>query len=192
MTAGVDRVIVSTDSPEIANAARRAGAEVPFLRPPELANHAAATFGVVRHAVRWLEDEGQEVDIVVTMQPTSPFCRPETVEKAIEHLDDLAVDSATTITHVGVPASVVGIVESNRFVWLIAHESDQRRQASAPLARLTGAVYVTRRVLLDTGRLLGDRPAFVLTTGVEAIDIDTPADLAAARRAYRRMATLSR
>lgn len=183
---GIDRVIVSTDSPRIAGTARRAGAETPFVRPARLSDDRSATVDVIRHAIEFVEGDGTTVDVVVTLQPTSPFCTPETVRTALDRLADPEVDSATTVSEVGLPASVLGTVSAGRFVALGQAARDVRRQASPALARLTGAVYVTRRALLDQGRLLGDRPAAVLTAGREALDIDTPADLAEARRLHGR------
>lgn len=182
----IERVIVSTDSRRIAAAAHRAGAEAPFLRPPQLSDDQANTVDVIRHAVAFLEEDGDPVDVVVTLQPTSPFCTPATVRLALERLSDPRVDSATTVAEVGLPVSVVGTVDAGRFITLAGASADVRRQSSPPLVRLSGAVYVTRRELLDQGRLLGDRPAVVVTAGPEALDIDTPADLAEARRHSRR------
>src|SRR5262245_34932951 len=68
------RFIVSTDSADIAEEAKRHGAEVPFLRPAELATDQAGMLGVLQHAVRWLESSaGVRPDLIVTLQPTSPF-----------------------------------------------------------------------------------------------------------------------
>src|SRR2546422_3487765 len=68
------RFIVSTDSPEIAEEARRNGVEVPFLRPAELATDQAGMLPVLQHAVRWLEaSAGVRPELIVTLQPTSPF-----------------------------------------------------------------------------------------------------------------------
>jgi len=100
---------------------------------------------------------------------------------------DPTVDSSTTVSDTGVPASVLGTLRDGRFDLLAPRPDDARRQASPPVVRLTGAVYVSRRALLDAGRLLGDRPAAILTSGPEAIDIDTPEDLAEARRIHRRL-----
>jgi len=183
----IDRVIVSTDSNRIAAVARRAGGEAPFRRPAALADDRAATVDVVRHAVEWLEQTSGTVDLVVTLQPTSPFCRVESVRAALQAMADPTVDSSTTVSDTGVPASVLGTLRDGRFDLLAPRPDDVRRQASPPVVRLTGAVYVSRRALLDAGRLLGDRPAAILTSGPEAIDIDTPEDLAAARRIHRRL-----
>src|SRR3989337_3169724 len=73
----VNRVIVSTDDEEIATVARHYGAEVPFLRPAELAQDGTPDLPVFQHALYWLEEnEGYQVEIVVQLRPTSPFRRP--------------------------------------------------------------------------------------------------------------------
>ena len=81
----INRVIVSTDDEEIAEVARRCGAEVPFYRPKELAREDSPEFEAIEHALNWLKkNEGYVPDLVVKLFPTSPFLRPETVDRAIE------------------------------------------------------------------------------------------------------------
>ncbi|HEX7948852.1 MAG TPA: acylneuraminate cytidylyltransferase family protein [Candidatus Limnocylindrales bacterium] len=182
----IDRVIVSTNDEAIAAVARRAGAEVPFLRPDELAGDATPTFPVIRHAIEWLEGHGATIGLVVTLQATSPLRDAAEIDATIALLDDPAVRSAVTVTRVGLPATVVGALRDGRFHALErASSGDARRQAAPPAVRLTGAVYATRRELLDAGRLFDDAPAALLVEGPSAIDIDDAADLAAARRAIR-------
>src|SRR5207302_2901867 len=70
----VSRVVCSTDDPEIAEAARSAGAEVPFLRPSELARDNSEDWPVYMHALNWLEQhEGWLPDLIVNLRPTSPL-----------------------------------------------------------------------------------------------------------------------
>ncbi len=82
-----DRFIVSTDDEEIAKVAREYGAEVPFMRPAELAGDAVTDFPVFVHALEWLRDnEGYRPDIVVQLRPTHPLRKPEDIDRAIELL----------------------------------------------------------------------------------------------------------
>lgn len=185
----VDRVIVSTNDPAVARVARRAGAEVPFRRPDSLAGDETPTLPVIRHAVEWLESTGAEVDIVVTLQATSPLRDATEIDATVALLDDSAVRSAVTVTPIGLPSSQVGVASLGRFVALLPPMSDPRRQAAPPAVRLTGGVYVTRRDLLHEGRLLDERPAIFMVSGGSAIDVDDAADLAAARRAVRSSGT---
>jgi CMP-N,N'-diacetyllegionaminic acid synthase len=91
----VDRVIVSTDDEEIARVAREYGAEVPFMRPAELAADMAPTEPVLKHAVEWLEEnENYHVDIVLFLQPTDIFRKKSMIEGVIRRLlEDDGIDS---------------------------------------------------------------------------------------------------
>lgn len=180
----IDRVVLSTDDPAIAEVGRAAGAEVPFLRPPELASDDAGTIDVLRHAVRELERAGATIDLVVTLQPTSPLRTPEEIDRAVALVSG-DVDSALTVATLGMPWSVLGFLSANRFRQP-PREADVRRQVSPVAARITGSVYVTRRVLLDRGEIIGPNAAALVTNGPSILDIDDDRDLARARRALRR------
>src|SRR5581483_1118189 len=83
----LDRILLTTDSPQMARIGRRYGAEVPFLRPAHLARDTTHTPPVIEHAVRHLErEEGYRVDIAVTLQPTSPFRKGQHIDEAVRKL----------------------------------------------------------------------------------------------------------
>ena len=96
----VTRLIVSTDDAEIAAVARAYGAEVPFMRPTELATDDAVDFSLFYHAVRWLEEhEGYMPDVIVQLRPTSPLRPKGLVDEAVHQLlADPRADSVRTIT----------------------------------------------------------------------------------------------
>ncbi|KUK75386.1 cytidylyltransferase domain-containing protein [Methanobacterium sp. 42_16] len=78
-----DKIIVSTDSEEIAEISRTYGAEVPFLRPENLSNDTAPKLPVIQHAVKYLKDiQGEEFDLIVDLDPTSPLRTVKDIEKA--------------------------------------------------------------------------------------------------------------
>ena len=151
----VDRVIVSTDHPEIADVAKRWGAEVPFLRPEELATDDASTESVLKHAVEWLDAHGTPVDIVVFLQPTDVFRKRWMIKEAVRALlEDPQLDSAfvTYLDHKNYWSHVDG-----RFV-PIAHRGYQPRQRKEPIYREdTGLACATRAGLVKQGRRIGDR-----------------------------------
>jgi CMP-N,N'-diacetyllegionaminic acid synthase len=96
----VTRTIVSTDDPEIAEVARRCGAEVPFLRPAEFAQDLSPDYDVFRHALGWLRDhEGYSCEMVVHLRPPGPVRRVELIDRAIEAL--LADPEADSLRSVG-------------------------------------------------------------------------------------------
>jgi len=94
-----DRVIVSTDSPEIAAIAREYRAEVPFLRPAELANDFAGTAEVVCHAIEWLAQEGMQPKFICCIYATAPFIQASYLKQGYDKLvssDATSVFSVTT------------------------------------------------------------------------------------------------
>lgn len=95
----VNRVIVSTDDKEIARIARRFGAEVPFMRPHELALDDTVDLPVFQHALKWLKKHENYVpDVIVQLRPTSPFRPPEFVDQAVDILlADKKADSVRTV-----------------------------------------------------------------------------------------------
>jgi CMP-N,N'-diacetyllegionaminic acid synthase len=179
----VDRTVVSTEDEEIANVARRFGAEVPFLRPLDLADDETPTLPVIDHAVRELEAAGAVVSAVVTLQPTSPLRGPDLIDEAIKLLTSSGARSVVAVTPLGMPISVIGGVADGRFL-LAPVGGDVRRQAAPEAMRITGSIYVTSRALLAEGRLLDDHPAALVTRGAAALDIDDERGLRAARRAF--------
>jgi N-acylneuraminate cytidylyltransferase len=77
-----DQVIVSTDDIEIAEVAKSFGAEVPFMRPDELANDYTATISVIKHAIEWFDEQGQSPEEVCCLYATAPFVTSENIQKA--------------------------------------------------------------------------------------------------------------
>ena len=81
-----DRVIVSTDDSEIADVARSEGADVPFMRPSQLADDQASTQSVVLHALDWLNENGQNCDAICCLYATAPFVLSEDLFAAYQRL----------------------------------------------------------------------------------------------------------
>jgi N-acylneuraminate cytidylyltransferase len=82
-----ERTVVSTDDDEIAEVARAFGAEVPFIRPAQLADDVSGTHGVIGHAVRWLIDRGTSVDQACCIYPTAPLIAVEDIARGLDTLD---------------------------------------------------------------------------------------------------------
>jgi CMP-N,N'-diacetyllegionaminic acid synthase len=94
------RVVISTNSQEIAAVGEKYGAEIPFYRPPELSNANAASIWVILHALLWFkEHENWQPEMVAFCPPTNPFTRPETISTMFRTLaEKKEVDSIVTIT----------------------------------------------------------------------------------------------
>jgi pseudaminic acid cytidylyltransferase len=81
-----DRVIVSTDCKRIAEISRKEGADVPFMRPKELSDDMTPTAPVVEHAIRWFQEQGDDVKYACCIYPTAPFVRSEDLITGYEFL----------------------------------------------------------------------------------------------------------
>jgi len=171
------RVVVSTDDPEIAEIAREAGAEVPSLRPADLATDEAPTEPGVIHAVGSLPGAGA-LEHVVLLQPTSPI------------RDDGSLDAAIALYETTGVASLVSVVDAHPFLWTGTAEAGvaqydvehrPRRQDIAPTDRRyreNGSIYITaRHHLFSTGNRLDPRPAMFLMQPHEGLDVDDEIDL---------------
>jgi CMP-N,N'-diacetyllegionaminic acid synthase len=174
------RFIVSTDSAEIAEEARRHGAEVPFLRPAELASDRAGMLGVLQHAVRWLESSaGARPDLVVTLQPTSPFRTGREIDQTIEKVSETGADSAQTLSEASYhPFFMKTMERDNRTVALFPNgHKFVRRQDAPPVYQPSGAVYVTRySTLMEQGHILGEDNRGVVMGFEGSVNIDTEWD----------------
>jgi CMP-N,N'-diacetyllegionaminic acid synthase len=81
--ASINRIIVSTDSEEYAQISRKMGAEVPFLRPAEIAGDRSTDYDFIKHALDWLSQNDDEPDYIVHIRPTTPFRDPVLIDQAV-------------------------------------------------------------------------------------------------------------
>lgn len=177
----VGAVLVTTDSPEIARAARRLGAETPFRRPRALAGDAVSVVEAARHAVRWLAGQGRMPEIVVLLQPTSPLRGAARVDEAVRLLRRRRADTVVSVrepeTH---PWQCVRF-EKGRMRFAVPRPARRlNRQEYPPVHALNGALYAVRAELLLEGKLYGPRVEPLVMEAWESVDIDEPADLALA------------
>ena len=98
-----DKIVVSTDSHEIAEIAVKYGAEVPFIRPKELADDFVGTDEVIIHALNWLIEHGENVRYVCCIYATAPFIKPEYIKKGYESLIKEKATSAVSVTTYSYP-----------------------------------------------------------------------------------------
>ncbi len=177
-------MIVSTDDPAIAQVARDYGAEVPFMRPAELAQDATHDFPVFEHALGWLqENEGYSPDIVVQLRPTTPVRPPWTVTRAVEIL--LAHPEADSVRGVvpsgQTPYKMWRLDEAGRLTPLleadIAEPYNQPRQALPATYWQTGHIdAIRRRTLTEKRSMSGDVIFPLLLDSAYTVDIDTQRD----------------
>jgi CMP-N,N'-diacetyllegionaminic acid synthase len=186
--ASVDRVLISTDDSEIADVARQLGAEVPFLRPPELADDTAPMLGVLRHALAWLESQGVAVEALVLLQPTSPLRTGRHVEEAIALFRTAPASSVVSVVevpHQFNPVSVMKLSDQGTLAPFLGERVvvTRRQDKRKAYARNGPAVLVCHPDTLRAGELYGDRCLPYVMSDEDSLDIDAPRDLILAEQA---------
>ncbi|MFM7013247.1 MAG: pseudaminic acid cytidylyltransferase [Betaproteobacteria bacterium] len=98
-----DRIIVSTDDAEIADLARVYGAEVPFMRPPELSDDHTGTIPVIAHAIDWMNRNAGPVDFACCLYATAPFVQAEDLQRGFDLLQHSGADYTFSVTSYAFP-----------------------------------------------------------------------------------------
>ncbi len=181
----LDAVIVSTDSPEIGEVARSLGAEVPFLRPAEMAGDRAPDIEWVRHLLTTLEQAGRTWDCFAILRPTSPFRRPETIQRAwAAFRADGRADSLRAVQPSREHPAKQWIVEGSRMRPVMANPDPTATPWHSTPYQALPPVYVQNASLeiartsapLRAGTISGAEIMPFLTEGLEGFDINGPED----------------
>lgn len=142
------RVIISTDSPEIQKVARAYDIEVPFTRPAELATDTATNFAVLHHAMAYFEAQGEKSDAILMLEPSSPFTKPEDIDRAVEIMVERNASLVVSMRDVDNPAPFVGPIEKDGRISQIVHQlkdlKNVNRQVLPHAYTLNGVVYLFR------------------------------------------------
>jgi CMP-N-acetylneuraminic acid synthetase len=185
----VTRVLGSTDDAEIAGALEAAGAEVPWLRPAELARDDTPDSPVFLHVLEQLEAEDYRPDIVVNVRPTAPLRTGRHIDEAVrtlvDHPDCASVKSVCSVREHPYKMWTLagdGGLEPVRGDWHATHRDvDAPRQSLPSVYRSNGAVdAVWAAKLLDSRAFHPGRIAAYCMTETASVDVDTVDDLAAA------------
>lgn len=180
----VDDTVVSTDDEEIASISKEWGANVPFLRPKELATDTSPTAPLVHHALNWLERNKDKIyDIIVLLQVTSPFRKPKDIDNAINILVNSNGDSLISITKYTVPPQWAISEGKNGF--LQPHYEDSplwsstaSRSQDFELKHPNGAIFATfNDVYEEYGTFYTDKTVGYEMPRERSLDIDDPVDL---------------
>ncbi len=179
----IDRVIISTDSVEIAEISKKYGAEVPFLRPAEISQDMSTDAEFMLHAIKWFkENEGKVADYFVHLRPTSPLRDPQKIDEAVEsifkHPEVNALRSGHKVDTT--PQKLFGLVDGY-FVGLFPADTRPEyhnlpRQTFPPTYKPDGYVDVLKTEFVEkTGMVHGDKILAFLTP--DTGDIDYLSDL---------------
>jgi CMP-N,N'-diacetyllegionaminic acid synthase len=180
----VDRVVVSTDDEKIAEVARDAGAEVPFLRPPELAKDDTPTLPVLQHLLSELDrEEGYRPAALLLLQPTSPFRTTRHIDESITLFLERRPDSLVStveVPHNFNPVSLMKL-EDGLLKPYIAREGTRilRRQDKPEVYARNGPVILISAyaTLTELNDLYGESTLPYEMSPRDSLDVDGPEDL---------------
>lgn len=189
----IDRIVLSTDSERIAHEGRRVGLEVPFMRPPALAEDETPMLPVIEHAVDVLTRQGWEPEMVVLLQPTSPLRTPAHIRASVHELRTSGADSVVTVVELPrhLSPDYVMRIDSGRLVPFLQEGARvTRRQDARPAFVRDGTVYAFwAKTLEKTRSIYGDRCRPLIVPAEDSITIDSPVDW---QEAERRIAAAAR
>lgn len=182
-----ERIVVSTDDVEIADVARRYGAEVPFERPKELSDDFTGTHEVVSHAVAWLLDHGAPVRNACCIYPTAALLRADDLQRGLDELARGGWDTVLAATTFPYPILRALTRGDDGAVRMIYPEHYQTRSQDLPEAlHDAGQFYwATAATWLGPARGFTTTTSVVLLPRWRVQDIDTPEDWTRAEVIYR-------
>lgn len=173
-----DRVIVSTDDAEIAEVARRCGAEVPFMRPPELSDDHTGTIPVIAHAIRCEQEQGRFATGVCCVYATAPFLHAEDLVQGLALLEQTGSDYAFAVTSYAFPIQrAVRLTPANRVEMFWPEQFNTRSQDLEPAYHDAAQFYWGRPQAWLAGKaIFSSDAAPVVLPRSRVQDIDTPED----------------
>lgn len=173
-----DVVFVSTDSHPIRNEAEKAGVEIPFMRPVELASDNAGTYPVILHVLEEFKKRGNEFDRVILLQPTSPFRTVEDIRNAARLWSPLSDMVVSVVDSKANP--YFNLFETDKDGYLIHSKGNgeyARRQDVPKVWEYNGAVYVmTVKSLFNSPMSQFKKILPYEMPSSRSIDLDTPED----------------
>ncbi len=182
-----DRIAVSTDDDEIRQVALAHGAEVPFVRPRELANDHATTDAVLVHALRWFESHGGLPRYACCIYATAPLLLPEDLRNGLELLQRADAATALAVTTFSYPILRALRLDPGGRLRMLWPEHRLTRSQDLPAAYHDAGVFYWMNVAryLPEGHLFGDNAVPVILPEHRVQDIDTEDDWAYAEARYR-------
>lgn len=182
-----DRIIVSTDDAEIADVARKVGVEVPFMRPPELSDDRTPTVPVIRHAIEFVQAQGNTPDDICCIYATAPFVTAEDLRRG--HAMLRQSDASFAFAATSFPFSIqraMRILPTGRVEMFHPEHALTRSQDLEEAYHDCGQFYWgTLAGWLSNDPIIGPHAAAVLLPRHRVQDIDTPEDWTRAEAMFR-------
>jgi CMP-N,N'-diacetyllegionaminic acid synthase len=174
------RIVVSTDDAEIARVSAESGAEVPFLRPAEIAGDAAPVLAAALHALDWFENhDGWKPEWLLLLQPTSPLRTADDIRRAFEIAQSENTDAVVAVSDTkSHPFWVKTLDSSGHLLPFIPDQKAPARRQELPAAyALNGLLYLVRvSTLKNENAFCPAKTRPLLIPSIRAFDIDTEED----------------
>src|SRR5690554_3569545 len=173
-----DRVIVSTDDQEIADVAKKYGAEVPFMRPAELSDDYAGTIPIIKQAIEWLTKNEQAPSLVCCLYATAPFVSAEDIQQGLKQLEQTQASYAFTVTSFAFPIQrAIRITDTNSIEMFSPECFQTRSQDLEEAYHDAGQFYWgTAEAWLAEKVIFGPESTPIILPRHRVQDIDTPED----------------
>lgn len=182
----IDKVIVSTDSQEIADISVKLGAEVPFLRPDDISGDKAKSVEFMIHALDFYKHQGIHYDAILLLQPTSPLRTSDDLMAALnmynsskndslisayeeEYINDLVIYKLDGDGKTSTPVSPL-------------HNKGVRRQDHGSTYVRNGCIYISNVELVYKGFVIGEKPLMYIMDKNKSVNVDTLEDLELLRK----------
>lgn len=183
-----DEVMVSTDSEEIAEIARAAGAKVPFMRSAEAANDYASTADVLLEVLADYKKTGQSFDTICCIYPTAPFVTPAKLKQAVMLLEEKDVDSVVPVVRYSFPPQRAFVVRDGFTVMKYPEHAKTRSQDLEPYFHDCGQFYCMQTSrFLEKKQIFTDRMLSIEMPEAQVQDIDNESDWELAELKYQIM-----
>jgi CMP-N-acetylneuraminic acid synthetase len=176
----IKRCFLSTDSREIADIGKRAGVEVPFIRPEKLASDTASGFDALIHAVKWvIKNLHYKPDIVVELLPTSPLRKAEDIDEALMIMIEKKADSIVSLTPASQHPCWMKVVDKKGVIKPLLNTpfTTRRRQDLPVVYALHGAIKAARcDFLLKNNSWYGKKTAAYIMPPERSLEVDSILD----------------
>ena len=181
-----DRIIVSTDSEKIAEVAETYGAEVPFIRPSELADDFCATVPVLLHALDWLTEHGFATDYFCCIYATAPFVRPEHITEGFNLLKKRNASTAFSVTTFPYPISRALKIGNDGRIEMFWPEHENSRSNDLPKSYHDAGQFYwgNTKKFMSEKTFFSSKAAPVIIPRYLVQDIDTREDWETAEKMY--------
>lgn len=181
-----DEVMVSTDSDQIAEIAKNAGAKVPFMRSSDASNDFATTTDVIGEVLNQYKEAGREFDYACCIYPTAPFVTAECLKKAMQTLVEQEADSVIPVVRFGFPPQRSVVICEERLLFKWPEHTFTRSQDLEPFYHDAGQFYcLNTRSFMEQKSLFMKNTCPFVRDEMEVQDIDTLEDWQMAELKYR-------